>query len=398
MITDASITQSFESAFKTQPTLIARAPGRINLIGEHTDYNGGFVLPAAIEYEIKMAARPADAEETRLHSVNYDEAFSYDPADALPRPEGVKWYSYWLAVCEQFNLRGHHPPALDVAINGDVPLGAGLSSSAAFEVCAATLLNEVCGAGLSAKEIALLAQAAEHSDFVGVRCGIMDQFASALGADASALFLDCHTLDYETVPFDPDGAVIVVINSNKSRELRSSDFNRRRLECEEGLRLLCELSGDNYPTLRHVPQEIFDRHAAALPDITRKRVKHNLTENERVRQFVKALKASDWDTAGKALYQSHASLRDDYEVSCEQLDTIVDIARDSGLAYGCRMTGGGFGGCAVALVPLDNVDKFKALMASAYLKRTGLEATIYATRPVQGANVLVRKNDLPIAG
>jgi galactokinase len=297
------------------------------------------------------------------------------------------WYSYWLAVSDQFAKRGHQVPALDVALNGDVPLGAGLSSSAAFEVCAATLLNHVCRAGLSPKEIALLAQAAEHSDYVGVRCGIMDQFASALGAEAQALFVDCHTLDYETVPFDPTGAVIVIINTNKPRELRSSDYNRRREQCEEGLRLLNEAEGASFETLRHVPREAFDRHSAALPEKVRQRVKHNLDENDRVRAFVKALKASNWSAAGEALYASHASLRDDYEVSCTELDAIVAIARESGLAHGCRMTGGGFGGCAVALVPPQNVEQFIALMEPEYQARTGLKATVYATRPMEGASV-----------
>jgi len=262
-----------------------------------------------------------------------------------------------------------------------------LSSSAAFEVCAATLLNKVCQAGLSPKEIALLAQAAEHSAYVGVRCGIMDQFASALGQSAHALFVDCHSLDYEAVPFDPDGASIVIINSNKPRELRGSDYNRRRLECEEGLRLINEKENASYATLRHIPLEIFDRHAATLPEKVRQRVKHNLTENTRVREFVEALKRSDWDAAGDALYASHASLRDDFEVSCAELDAIVEIARDSKLAYGCRMTGGGFGGCAVALVAPANVENFKAHLEPLYKDRTGLEATVYSTRPMQGAAV-----------
>lgn len=387
MISDSSITQKFQSVYSSRPTLIARAPGRINLIGEHTDYNGGFVMPAAIEYEIKMAARPSGSDITRLYSANYDEHFEYDSAHGLPRPEKTTWYSYWLAVCEQFIRRGCEPPAMDVVIHGDVPLGAGLSSSAAFEVCAATLLNEVCRAGLAPKDIALLAQAAEHSEYVGVRCGIMDQFASALGAKAHALFLDCHSLDYEAVPFDPAGAVIVIINSNKPRELRSSDYNTRRRECEEGLALINEWTGGDYPTLRHIPAEVFDEHAERLPENVRKRVRHNISENDRVRAFVQALKAGDWAAAGDALYASHASLRDDYEVSCRELDAIVEIARESGLAHGCRMTGGGFGGCAVALVPPANVDAFIEMLAPKYQQASGLEATIYATKPMQGASV-----------
>ena len=386
MISDIQLNEAFQRQYSASATLIARAPGRINLIGEHTDYNGGFVMPAAIEYEIKMAARPSSTGTTRLHSINYTENFDY-PAANLPAPAETHWYSYWLAVCQQFEKRGITVPALDVALHGDVPLGAGLSSSAAFEVCAATLINHVTGAGLSAREIALLAQAAEHSEYVGVMCGIMDQFASALGQDAHALFLDCHSLDYEAVPFDPSGASIVIINSNKPRELRSSDYNTRRRECEDGLRLINQAEGANYATLRHIPQDVFEKHATSLPEKVRARVKHNLSENARVKSFVASLKEGDWQTAGAALYASHASLRDDYEVSCAELDAIVEIARESGLAYGCRMTGGGFGGCAVALVPPANVQLFREYLEPRYRDRANLDATIYVSRPVQGATV-----------
>lgn len=245
MITTESLARQFSEVYQEQCTLLARAPGRINLIGEHTDYNGGFVLPAAIEYEIRMAARLTDSTTIRLHSVNYHDDYQFGTSGDLPRPEKTEWYSYFLAVVHQFQQRGIAVPGMDIAINGDVPLGAGLSSSAAFEVCAATLINHVTSAGLDRKEIALLSQAAEHSDFVGVRCGIMDQFASALGEKSSALFIDCHSLDFETLPFDPTGALIVIINSNKQRDLRTSEFNARRQECEEGLRLLTELEQED---------------------------------------------------------------------------------------------------------------------------------------------------------
>lgn len=368
--------------------MIARAPGRINLIGEHTDYNGGFVLPAAIDYEIQMAARPATGTATRLWSVNYGEAYQFDTDAALPQPGHTQWHSYFVAVVDQFRQRGIDVPPLEIAMSGDVPLGAGLSSSAAFEVCAATLLNTVCATGLTGKEIALLAQAAEHSPWVGVRCGIMDQFASALGAADAALKLDCYSLEYEAVPFDSAAASIVIINTNKPRELRSSDYNRRRQECEEGLRLINKKSGSAYPALRHVPQEVFAELEADLPPVVAARVRHNITENARVLSFVEALRASQWTQAGELLYASHESLRDDFEVSCAELDAIMEIARESGLTYGCRMTGGGFGGCAVALVKPDNVTQFTAQMLSEYKRRTGLEATIYITTAAAGASMV----------
>jgi galactokinase len=389
MINNDSLSLEFQKVFQAEPTLIARAPGRINLIGEHTDYNGGFVLPAAIDYEIKMAARVAAGSQTRLWSVNYGEAFEFDPAAPLPVPAKTQWFSYFLGVMEQFRKRGCVVPALEICIYGDVPLGAGLSSSAAFEVCAATLMNFVCDSGLSGKEVALMAQAAEHSPFVGVRCGIMDQFASALGAPAAALLLDCFTLDFEVVPFDAAAASIVIINSNKPRELRSSEYNQRRLECEQGLRMLNQLAGEQYESLRHVPAEVFLKYEARLPELVARRVRHNVTENGRVLAFVEALRGGNWKGAGELLYFSHQSLRDDFEVSCTELDAIVEIARSTGLAYGCRMTGGGFGGCAVALVHPDNVQDFTAQLAPAYEGRTGLSATIYVTSAAAGAGMVL---------
>lgn len=388
MISNDSVAIEFHGTFHETPALIARAPGRINLIGEHTDYNGGFVLPAAIDFEIKMAARPSPDHRMHLWSVNYSESFDFEPVAPLPNPKKTEWHSYFLAVCDQFLQRGHTVPAMEIVMSGDVPLGAGLSSSAAFEVCAATLLNHVCHAGLDARELALLAQAAEHSSFVGVRCGIMDQFASALGAPASALLLDCYSLDYETVPFDTSAASIVIINSNKPRELRSSDYNQRRLECEEGLAKINEFSGQNYPSLRHIPMDVFEKHKGDLLPLVARRVRHNITENARVLEFVKTLRKNDWSAAGELLYASHASLRDDFQVSCDELDAIVEIARESGLAHGCRMTGGGFGGCAVALVAPAKAAEFEKYLVPRYKAKTDLEASIYVTQPAAGASLL----------
>ncbi len=403
MIDDRKLTTLFRETYGTAPTLIARAPGRINLIGEHTDYNGGFVLPAAINREIRMAARVrAGAVTTRLRSANFGESHEFDSAGsgiALPAKKG--WANFFLAVADQFVRRGAKLPALDVAIDGDVPLGAGLSSSAAYEVCAAVLYDHLCGTRIARRDIALLAQAAEHSPFVGVRCGIMDQFASALGAEAHALRIDCHSLDYDTVPFDPAGAAIVIINTNKPRELRDSDYNRRRAECEEGLARLRELAASDasaagdaphprdprFPTLRHVPAAVFARHEGDLPADVARRVRHNLSENARVNEFVAALETGDWTTAGRLLYASHTSLRDDFQVSCAELDAIVEIARTLPGVHGCRMTGGGFGGCAVALVRPDAVDAFAAALAPEYRRRTGLTPDIYTSPPAEGAGI-----------
>jgi len=387
MINSETLAQEFRKQFSADPRWIARAPGRINLIGEHVDYNGGFVLPAAIDFEIKMAAAPAPDDRMQLHSVNYGSACEFDVARELPRPEKVEWYSYFLAVCDQFRQRGISLPALQVCISGDVPAGSGLSSSAAFEVCTATLLNEVTDAKIHKRDIALLAQAAEHSAFVGVKCGIMDQFASALGQANSALLLDCHTLEFQEIPFDSSGASIVIINTNKPRELRSSEYNQRRRECELGLARINELSGQNFASLRHVPADVAAQFEPSLDPVVAQRVRHNIGENQRVLAFVDALRGSDWNRAGELLYASHQSLRDDFEVSCAELDAIVEIARESGLVYGCRMTGGGFGGCAVALTAPSHAEAFRKIIHQEYPRRTGLKADVYVTAPSDGAGM-----------
>lgn len=384
-----TLVAAFARRFGGEPQLVAWAPGRVNLIGEHTDYNGGFVLPAAIDRGIRMAARIRLDSRIRLLSVDYAADWELpaaaNPGAAVPTPRG--WPSYFVAVLDQFLRRGFAMPGLDVAIGGDIPPGAGLSSSAAFEVCAAVLLDAVTGAGLSRRDLALMAQAAEHSPFVGVRCGIMDQFASALGASAHALFLDCHTMDYELVPFDTDGAAIVIVNSMKRRGLVDSEYNRRRAECEAGLARLRELAGEPFATLRHVPPSVFAHWESSLPDPVRKRVRHNVTENARVLAFVDGLKRRDWRAIGKLLFESHASLRHDFEVSCTELDALVEMAAGCPGVYGCRMTGAGFGGCVVALVEPSSAATVCSTLARDYATMVTVTPEILVSAPAGGAAV-----------
>lgn len=386
MIDNETMMARFDEVFGGAPVLIARAPGRINLIGEHTDYNGGLVLPAAINREIKMAARARKSGPIRLFSENYGEEYSFYPVDELSLPAAKGWHSFFMAVADQFARRGAAVPPMDVFINGDVPLSAGLSSSAAYEVCAAVLLSHVCGTNIGMKQLALLAQAAEHSPFVGVRCGIMDQFASALGCKDHALLVDCHTLECEAVPFSSKNAAIVIVNSMKQRELRASEYNQRRRECEDGLKKICAISGHQFPTVRHIPMSVFSRYTGKLSENERKRLRHNLTENQRVLDFVAALRADDWRGCGNLLCQSHESLRDDYDVSCAELDRIVEIARNCDGVYGCRMTGAGFGGCAVALVTPGAVDDFSRGLSAEYEKEFTARPGIYVSTPADGAN------------
>jgi len=372
------------------PDWLAWAPGRVNLIGEHTDYNGGFVLPVAIDRGIGMAARVTGEERLRLWSMDYTAEWQCAAGEDLARlsaePHG--WHSYFVAVVDQFQRRGFGVPGLDVVIGGDVPSGAGLSSSAAYGVCAAVLLDAVLGSKIARRDLALMAQAAEHSPFVGVRCGIMDQFASALGARDHALFLDCHTMEHELVPFDSAGAALVIINTKKRRGLVESEYNRRRAECEEGLARLCQLAGQPFETLRHVTPDVFAAHEARLPEVVRRRVRHNVTENARVRAFVEGLRRGDWPVLGTLLYESHASLRDDFEVSCAELDAVVEMAGRCPGVHGCRMTGAGFGGCAVALVEPAAVSTVCSALARDYEALFGVTPDILVSAPAGGASVV----------
>jgi galactokinase len=385
MISDEHVSKGFKSYFKSDPQWISTAPGRVNLIGEHTDYNGGFVLPAAINREMKIAARLRRDDVLNLFSEFFNESVSFSVSTRITPPKTRGWYSYFAAVADQFMKKAVAIPGMDVYICGDVPLGVGLSSSAAFEVCAATLLNHVCNAGFSPKEIALLSQAAEHSEYVGVRCGIMDQFIAALGKRDHALLIDCHNLEDKPVPFNSQSAVIMIVNSMKRRGLVDSEYNQRRGEAEEGFRLIRELSGVDYPSIRHISGDIWERYRAKLSERSRKRIDHNLSENRRVLDFVKALERDDFGFAGELLYESHESLRTDYEVSCPQLDRIVEIAKEAKGVFGCRMTGAGFGGCAIALVKPDCIDGIKDLMIREYTLSYGIKPDIYVTSPESGA-------------
>ncbi len=335
-----------------------------------------------------MAAAPRNDNTIHLYSGNFDFEVVIQLDQVLDPLDTQTWVNYFLAVAAQFQERGIPLPGMNICLEGDVPLGAGLSSSAAYEVCVGMLLSEVTKAEITNKSIALLSQAAEHSRFVGVKCGIMDQFISALGSKDKALKIDCHTLEYELIPFDSDKASIVIINSMKKRGLVDSEYNQRRTECEEGLKKLQNLAGKDFPSLRHIPMDIFETYQSELSENVIKRVRHNLTENKRVVDFTEALAAGDFNRAGELLYQSHASLRDDYQVSCQELDMIVKIAADIPGCYGCRMTGGGFGGCAVALVQPETVEGFVFELSKKYSQQSGKSPDIYVTPACSGSNCI----------
>ena len=387
LIRDDLVIRAFEEYYECRPDWLSSAPGRVNLIGEHTDYNGGFVLPAAINLQIKIGCHLRGDEFLNLYSGYHNESASFSLSSRL-RPLGEKgWYSYFLAVVDQFHERGAIVPGMDVMIFGDVPIGAGLASSAAYEVGTAAMINAICKTGLSLKEIALLSQKAEYSDFIGVKCGIMDQFISSMAKREHALLIDCHSSEVKPVPFDSDQAKIIIIDTMKKRGLVDSEYNQRRRECEEGFQVILEASEESFPSIRHIPFSIFEKFKDKLSEKQRKRLRHNLSENRRVLDFVDALNQGDFIKAGGLLYQSHESLKKDYEVSCEELDFIVEEAGKIEGVFGCRMTGAGFGGCVLALVRPDKADEFSNTITNQFSHRFHNKPEIYTTTPIDGVKV-----------
>ena len=378
------VAAEFQKHYGRAPRWIVAAPGRVNVIGEHTDYNDGFVLPMAIERYAIMAADVAAAPGKI--SV-YDTQFKQSALIEVTAPVSKgspKWSNYIRGVLAGFQNRGVTLPALDVAFLSTVPLGGGLSSSAALEVCTATLIEAVTGKKIDPIEKALLAQKAEH-DFAGVPCGIMDQFISALGREGHLLLLDCRTRKTELVPMSDPSVALLIINTNVKHELGSGEYAKRRAECEEAAKIL------GVKSLRDATPDQLEKAKGKLSEVVYRRARHVIGEIERTTHAAEGIRASNWPTVGVLMYASHAALRDDYEVSCKELDVVVDIAESIGLAggvYGCRMTGGGFGGCCVALVKADAVDAITQKIAADYKAKTGIDAAIFASRPAAGATII----------
>jgi len=379
------VATEFQKIYGRPPRWIAAAPGRVNVIGEHTDYNDGFVLPMAIEFYSVMAAdRPADGREViTLRSTLEAEVATIDLSQPVV-PGAPKWGNYPRGVVAGFQARGIQPGGLDVLLHSTVPLGSGLSSSAALEVCTATLLEAVTGTTLDPVEKALLCQKAEH-DFAGVPCGIMDQFISALGREGHLLLLDCRTRKTEIVPLQDPSVAMLIINTNVKHELSGGEYAERRAQCEEATRNL------GVESLRDVTVEQLENGKNKMRELVYRRARHVIGEISRTIRAAGCVRQSDWPAVGRLMHASHVALRDDYEVSCPELDVVVEIAEsigEQGGVYGCRMTGGGFGGCCVALVKAIKVEDISKTIAADYKARTGIAATIFASRPAAGATVL----------
>ena len=380
MTNPAALAETFLLLFGQEPR-IYRAPGRVNLIGEHTDYNEGLVMPAAIDFSTWVAIAPRKDRRVLVRSENFSETLELD-LDLPPAQSQRHWSDYPFGVAIKLEQAGQHLRGANVLLRGDVPIGSGLSSSAAIEVATGFALLDLAGVQVDRLGLAQRCRQAEN-EFVGIRCGLMDQFTSCFGQTGHALMLDCRALDYRLLPL-PESVKLVVCNTMVKHELAASEYNARRAECEEAVRLLARES-PGVRSLRDVTPDDLDRAGDRLPEVIRKRSRHVVSENARVVKAAFALQHADLETFGRLMAESQSSLRDDYEVSCAELDLMVEIAEQTEGCFGARMTGGGFGGCTVNLVAAGRIDSFKEVVAQGYAKATGRDPEIYVCTPAQGA-------------
>ena len=382
----AHVTELFTKAHGRAPRWIVAAPGRVNLIGEHTDYNDGFVFPMAIErYTVIAADRPAgNTKQIHLVSTCCEKPANIDLAQPLkPFPKGT-WANYPAGVIAGFLARGLNPGGFDAVIHSTVPFGGGLSSSAALEVATATLLEVITGKKLDPVEKALLCQKAEH-EYAGMPCGIMDQIISVMGRENHLLLLDCRSRRTEQVPLNDPSIAVLIVNTNVKHELTGSEYPARRKQCETAAKIL------GVPSLRSATARALEEAKGRMDEVVFRRARHVIGEIERTVYASEGVRASNWAAVGQLMYASHYSLRDDYEVSCNELDAVVRITEDIGIkggVFGCRMTGGGFGGCTVALVKAGAIEAISQKIAADYKSKTGVEATIFSSRPAAGAMVI----------
>lgn len=361
------------------------APGRINIIGEHTDYNGGYVLPAAIDISIIAAVTPRSDRELHLKSQNFTDMV-IAPIDNLAFDQQRTWGNFPLSVAWVLEKHGIRLPGANIVFQGDVPLGSGLSSSAAIEVLMMKTMLALSGCSIDKKLIPVYCREAENG-FIGVKSGIMDQFIITFGKENNALFLNCESLEHRLIPFsNADTTAIIVGNTKVKRELAKSAYNQRVEECAEGVKHLKTLVGrENDTLLSNFTREEFDQHRKALPDLIARRCEHVIYENDRVLKATRSLEIGDLKTLGELLLASHASLRDLYEVSCKELDCMVDAFMQSKDVYGARMTGAGFGGSAIALAKATSAEQVIARARKLYEEKTGIKGDFYVCRIADGS-------------
>jgi len=376
-IEKADVVAHFTKRFGQPPRWVIRAPGRVNLIGEHTDYNDGFVLPLAIDRAVWIALRPRDDRRIAVYSVDYDQTGEFSLDDL--RNEKAGWIEYLKGTAWSLQDAGFALTGWEGVLQGDVPLGAGLSSSAALEMATARALAAAGNLDWNPAKMAKLGQRAENK-WVGVNCGIMDQLISAAGRANHALLIDCRTLDTQPVPFPP-GTAVVVLDTSTRRGLVDSAYNERRSQCEAAAKFF------GVSVLRDVTMKQFQQKAGRLDDVTRRRALHVIGENDRTVQAAAAMRRGDAVETGRLMNESHRSLRDDFEVSSDALNAMVECASAHAACYGARMTGAGFGGCAMALIRADAAADFVAKTAAAYQQKTGHKPAVYVCQATNGAEV-----------
>lgn len=384
------MTQAFNDVFANEgPQVIVRAPGRVNLIGEHTDYNEGFVLPMALEFQILTAARQRDDQLVRIHSLDYQQTVEFSLEEPIAFDPENRWSNYPRGVFSLLLDSGVNLSGTDLVFTGDIPQGSGLSSSAALEVGVGITLQALNGFTMTGPELARLCQRAENT-FVGMNCGIMDQFISMMGQKDHALFLDCRSLEYRLIPLKLGEYRIVICHSGIKHSLVDSEYNKRRRECETGVAALSR----RFPqikSLRDATLVELEVCRNELDSVVYNRCRHVITENHRVLQSIDSLNRNDLKTLGRLINESHDSLRDDYQVSCSEIDLLVEFARNFKGVLGSRITGGGFGGCTVNLILNSVIEDFSIQLTDYYQKATGITPQLYISTPSAGAEIIFRR-------
>lgn len=373
----------FEKLFDNKPVIV-RSPGRVNLIGEHTDYNEGFVLPAAIDKYIYFAIHPGKDEKCNLYAADLNESCEID-LDSLEKSE-KQWANYLVGVLDQLKKTGRDLKGFNCVFGGDIPIGAGLSSSAAIEAGLAFALNELYALGIDKTELVKLSQKAEN-DFVGVQCGIMDQFINIYGKENKVLKLDCRSLEYEYFPFDNRDLRIILCDTQVKHSLADSEYNLRRKQCEEGVTNLKRFN-PSLRSLRDVSPAFIKKHKDDLDPVIYKRCEYVIKENQRVESACFELSNNNFAAFGELMYQSHEGLKNGYEVSCSELDLLVDIAHRVDGVIGGRMMGGGFGGCTINLVYENQIENFKNEVSSKYTEKYDVEPKYYVNEIVRGTEIV----------
>lgn len=373
----------FKETYNQKPVII-KSPGRVNLIGEHTDYNEGFVLPAAVDKSIYIGIAPRTDNKINLYSHDYNAFYNSDLASYTKSED--RWPNYLLGVVDQLLKNGYSLKGFDLVFGGDIPIGAGMSSSAAIEGGLAFSLNHIFDLGIEKIDLVKFAQKAENQ-FVGVNCGIMDQYINIFGKEHNVLKIDCRSFEYEYVPFTNDNIRIVLCNTMVTHSLASSEYNTRRLQCENGVELLKKFD-TSIGSLRDVNRDFLFDHKNEFDPVTFSRCKYVVEENLRLEAFCAALRENNFSKAGSIMFLAHEGLSKEYEVSCKELDILVELAASSDGVLGSRMMGGGFGGCTINLVQNDSVEEFSGMIKEEYYKITGKIPEIYTGKIESGTRII----------